>query len=98
MQTAAVWWRARLSSRIGLCWKYAWLADGCRTTSFGIAGRCPDEDFCRKNWIADSGLRYGVVVRELNCFVRGQFIQEQALVPRVGSAPRCARIFLRTVT
>ena len=82
---------------LGMCVVGGW-GGGCRTTSFGIAGRCPDGDFCRRNWIADFGLRYGVGVRELNCFVRDQLIQEQALVPCVGSAPRCAGIFLKTVT
>jgi hypothetical protein len=44
---------------LGVCLA-AWLAmtarDGCRATSFGTVGRCPDGDFCRRNWITDLGL------------------------------------------
>ena len=33
-------------------------------------------------------------MRELNCFVRGQFIQELALVPRVGRRQDALEYFL----
>ena len=63
MQTVAVWWRARLSSRIGLCWTCAWLADGGLPNNvIQHFWSLLDGDFCRRNWIADFGLRYGVGV------------------------------------